>query len=218
MSARAYAEPMPYVMPDTPFRVKGVVFVATRPYFDAHVPGGYDTLLAGLPPSLREFMEQPFVSGALYEVMHLPDLIGYEARAARSDPDVYLRARSRWQAERDLGGIYKLIARAAPAAIVVRRTMVLLPQMLNFGKPQIRSESATHVQVEISDVPVPLVAWLESVVVIYARTVAEQARLTGVRIDVLPRAEGGYLHGFPTLKLNFEARWGLLASLKPGGQ
>jgi hypothetical protein len=207
MSARAVAEAMPYVMPDTPFRVKGVVFTATRPYFDLHVAGGYDALLAALPPVLRDFMTQPFVSGALYEVMHVPDLINYEARVARSDPDIYLRARARWQAERDLGGIYKLIARTAPAAIVVRRTMVLLPQIFNFGKAHILGESANSVRVEVTDIPVPLVGWLERVIVVYARTVADHAKLVGVNVDVLPRTEGSVLHGLPTVRLHFEARW-----------
>jgi hypothetical protein len=207
MPAPAAVAPLQYVMPSTPFRVKGVVFVGTRPYFDAHVDGGYDGLLAALPVALREFMTQPFVSGALYEAMHLPDLIVYESLVARADPDLYLRTRSRWQAERDLGGIYKLIARAAPAATVVRRTMVLLPQILNFGKAHIRSESAQHVRVEVTDVPVPLVGWLERVIVVYARTAADHAKLVGVNVDALPRSDGPVLHGFPTLNLNFEARW-----------
>jgi hypothetical protein len=207
MGASAVAESMQYVMPDTPFRVKGVVFTATRPYFDKHVDGGYDALLDSLPPSLRDFMSQPFVSGAQYEVMHIPDLVNYEARAARSDPDVYLRARSRWQAERDLGGVYKLIARAAPAGIVVRRSMVLLPQIFNFGKAQMRSESANHAHVEISGIPLPLVPWLERVIVVYVSTVIEYARIVDPQINILPRSPGPDAHGYPTLCLNFEARW-----------
>jgi hypothetical protein len=197
-----------YVMPDTPFRVKGVVFSATRPYFDAKIAGGYEGLLAVLPPQLREFMSQPFVTGALYEVMHLPDLIQYEALAAKSDPDLYLRSRADWQARRDLGGIYKLIARAAPAAIVVRRSMVLLPQILNFGNAVICSESSRQVSVEVNGVPLPLVPWLERVIVIYAHTVIEYAKVDHGTVAILPRTTGPTVHDFPTQSLHFEARWG----------
>jgi hypothetical protein len=208
MRASRGLEAREYVMPDTHFRVKGVVFSATRPYFDAQIECGYEGLLAVLPPQLREFMSQPFVTGALYEIMHLPDLIEYEALAAKTDPDLYLRSRAQWQARRDLGGIYKLIARAAPAAIVVRRSMVLLPQILNFGSAAICSESPRHVAVEISGVPLPLVGWLERVVVIYAQTVIDYAKVDDGNVVSLQRTTGPTVHGFPTQSLNFEARWG----------
>ena len=199
---------MEYVLPATPFRVKGLVYSATRGYFDTSLRVGYDALLTALPTPLRDFMEQPFVSGSHYEVMLMPDLIGYEARVAGVSQEVYLRARTRWQAEKDLGGVYKLIARVAPPSVVVRRVMVLLPQILNFGSAHLTSERSSQLGVELRHIPIPLVAWLERVVVVYAQTCLEFAQARGVRISVLPRSPGPMNQGYPTMSLHFEVRWG----------
>lgn len=199
---------MEYVLPDTPFRVKGLVYKATRGYFDKNLGVGYDALLSALPAPLREFMDQPFLSGNQYEVMLMPDLINIEARVAGVSSEVYLRSRTRWQAEKDLGGVYKLIARVAPPSVVVRRVMVLLPQILNFGSAHVTSERPSQVCVELRSIPIPLVAWLERVVVVYAQTCLEFAQAKGVRVSVLPRSPGVENQGYPTMSLHFEVRWG----------
>ncbi len=208
---------MEYVLPDTPFRVKGLVYKATRGYFDKNLGVGYDALLAALPPSLRTFMEQPFLSGNHYEVMLMPDLINLEAQVAGVSSEVYLRSRTRWQAEKDLSGVYKLIARVAPPAVIARRVMVLLPQVFNFGSAHLISEKPSQLCIELRGIPIPLVAWLERVAVMYAYTCLEFAQAKDVRIFVLPRSPGPVSQGYPTMSLHFEARWGVgNHSIEPG--
>jgi hypothetical protein len=57
-------------------------------------------------------------------------------------------------------------------------------------------------------VPLPLVPWLERVIVIYAQTVTEYAKVDQGTVSIGPRTTGDTVHGFPTQSLNFEARWG----------
>src|SRR5690242_11847914 len=99
---------------ESPYRVRGSLYLGTRSYFEANVSGGYGALLGALRPPLRRFMEQPFRAREFYGVMVAPELIDVEARVCGLSIPRYLDRRTHWQAQRDLSGLATLVLRLSP--------------------------------------------------------------------------------------------------------
>ena len=104
---------------DSPYRVRGSLYLGTRTYFEANVPGGYGALLAALRPALRTFMAQPFKPRSFYEVMDAPELIDVEARVCGLSVPRYLDRRTRWQAQRDLSGLTGVVLRQGDLTMAI---------------------------------------------------------------------------------------------------
>src|ERR1700748_3163446 len=104
---------VPFAPGTSPFRVKGSVYLATHEFFAQRVRGGMDTLYAELrnEPALLAFMQQKFLPSSWYDVLPVAQLIEAEARAMGVPLGQYLRVRTRYQADRDIAGVYRFIMR-----------------------------------------------------------------------------------------------------------
>lgn len=189
------------------YQAKGLLYQATRAYFETHVEGGYDALLSTLPETLREFMSQPFVAGGLYDCMVVPELIPFEAEVCGLAPRQYLDRRTRWQASRDLGGVYKLIARVAPVNIVVSRMVVLMTQMFTFGEPAIERIASSHLRIQIVAVPEILGDWLQQCVGVYADACLQLAAGRGYNIQAPGHTTHPSSDSVPMCTLHFDVTW-----------
>lgn len=152
---------------ESPFQVKGVLYLGTVSYFE-RVHGGLERLLAVVDdPVLADFIAQPFISTALYDVMPVPALIAYEAIAEGKSLDRYLIDRTRWQAERDVGGVYKMLLRMANPETVIKRLPRILVQMFAFPDVEVETLGPGDREARFLHVPAPLEPWFRIAFPVY---------------------------------------------------
>lgn len=118
---------------ESPFRVKGVTY---RNFFDLaaeRIPGGRTAVLGSLrDPALRAFAEQSFLPSTYYDA--LPSVLLCQAGATLLGiaNDEFVRLLSRYSAERDTKGIYRMLLRLVSPAMVMERTPAAAKQYFNF--------------------------------------------------------------------------------------
>ncbi|MEM1413455.1 MAG: hypothetical protein AAGH15_01075 [Myxococcota bacterium] len=192
---------------ESPFRVKGVLYQGTQTYFERE-HGGLDALLEVIDDApLRAFIAQRFLSTKLYDVMPVPALIAYEAIATGMSLRAYLDARTRWQLERDVRGVYRMLLSLASPEAVVQRLPKVLVQMFAFPQvaverpePRVREASFLHV-------PAPLEPWLAVSFPIYIEHAMRLSGAKDVRVERLsPRPEGRSA-GLRQLTLRLRVAW-----------
>ena len=191
-------------LPESPYRVRGSLYLGTRSYFEANVPGGYAALLAALRPPLRAFMEQSFRPRDFYEVMVAPELIDVEARVCGLSMLRYLDRRTHWQAQRDLSGLATLVLRLSPPSFFVSRMAAVMADTFNFGAPQVHVVGDRHLRVEVRGVPQRLCAWLEHSLCVYGQAAVLASGRKGVEVRALPPAHSPL---GSTMQLYVELRW-----------
>jgi hypothetical protein len=192
------------LLADSPYRVRGALYLGTRSYFEANVTGGFAALLGALRPPLRAFMQQPFRKRDFYEVMVAPELIDVEARVCGLSIPRYLDRRTHWQAQRDLSGLATLVLRLSPPSFFVSRIASVMTDTFNFGSPRVHTVAARHLRVEIAGVPQRLCAWLEHSVGVYGQASVLASGRKGVEVRSLPPARGAQ---GSTVQLNVDVRW-----------
>ena len=216
MSIRPRASGIPPTVPagasfafgKSPFRVKGVLYQGTQGFFEQNVRGGLGALADEIAePELREFITQSFLASGWYDVMPVPALIAYEARALRMGLEEYLLHRTRYQAKRDLGGVYSWILKLATPALVGSRLPKIMGQMFDFVRVETQRVEDDAFEVLFHGIPLPLEHWLHVCLGVYAETAM---KLAGARsVDVAPprpRAEGE-IEGVRVATLEFALRW-----------
>jgi hypothetical protein len=122
----------------SPFHAKGVLYLGTQSFFAENVRGGLDALASEIQDeALRAFITQKFLPASLYDVMAVPALVAYEARALRMGHDDYLLHRTRYQAKKDLGGVYAWLLRLASPRLVATRLPRIMLQMFDFAQAEV---------------------------------------------------------------------------------
>ncbi|MCR9160590.1 MAG: hypothetical protein ACE37F_21245 [Nannocystaceae bacterium] len=210
------APPIPPLVPDgaeftfgkSPFRVKGVLYRATRSYFETNVTGGYEALLAVLePPALRAFMEQPHIASKRYDVMPVPSLIAYEARVVNTSLEAYLVERTRWQAKQDLRGVYRVLLKVIRPGLIIRRLPRLLTQLFDFPTVDVDVRGENELIATFSGVPQPLEVWLSIGFSVYTKCAMEAAGAWRVKTDWSGSDDAGSRAGLPLRALRMHVTW-----------
>ncbi len=190
---------------ESPYRVRGSLYLGTRSYFEANVPGGFAALLEALRPPLRAFMMQDFAAREFYEVMVAPELIDVEARVCGLSILRYLDRRTHWQAQRDLSGLATLVLRLSPPSFFMARLAAVMTDTFNFGAPEVHTVGHRHLRVEVRGVPQRLCAWLEHSLCVYGQAAVLASGRKGVEVRALPPAHSPQ---GSTVQLYVDMRWG----------
>lgn len=193
---------------ESPFRVKGILYRATRSYFETKVRGGYARLLDALePPLLRAFMEQKFAASKRYDVMPVPALIAYEARVVDASLEAYLLERTRWQAAQDLVGVYKLLLKVVHPAMIVGRLPRVLTALFDFPTVDVAIRGGNEVDATFHGIPAPLEAWLSIGFSVYTKAAMEAAGARRVQTDWSATSDEGSRAGLVLRALRMNVRW-----------
>ncbi len=210
------APPIPPLVPkggdfrfgESPFRVKGVLYRATRSYFETKVSGGYERLLTALrPPELRAFMEQTFLASKRYDVMPVPALIAHEARVVESSVEAYLLERTRWQAAQDIRGVYRLLLKVAHPAMIVGRLPRVLTQLFDFATVEVKVQGKNDVEAIFHGVPEPLEMWLSIGFSVYTESAMQAAGARNVKTDLSGTSTEGSKAGLDLRSLRMRVAW-----------
>lgn len=196
-----------FTLGQSPFRAKGVLYLGTQTFFDEHVRGGMGALAAEIDDELlRAFITQKFLPSGLYDVVPVPALIAYEARAMRMTLDGYLVHRTRHQAKKDLGGVYAWLLRLASARLVATRLPKIMLQMFDFAEAEVAVDDPERVVIRVGGVPAHLAPWFEVSLGVYAETALKLAGVTPSIVDpeIRPTGTKG---GLPLVDLMLDLGW-----------
>jgi hypothetical protein len=136
---------LPYPPGNSPFHVKGSVYVGLRRRLDAELPGGLRRIVHRLgDPELEKFCLQAFLSNAWYDYFPLL-LIARAATIAHMKDTADKRSFEQVieddaakHAESDLGGVYKILLRFTSPESAMRRQSYVLRQYYDFGAIEVQ--------------------------------------------------------------------------------
>jgi hypothetical protein len=192
----------------SPFRAKGVLYIGTQSFFDERLTGGMAALADEIAePELRAFITQKFLPASWYDVMPVPALIAYEARALRMSLEAYLLFRTRWQAKADLSGVRGYLLRLASPALVASQLPKVMMQMFDFARAEVVKEGERESEVRFHDVPLPLHPWLETSLAVYAETAMRLAGAASIDCPPAVSTPTGHKAGVPLGVLAVRLRW-----------
>jgi hypothetical protein len=203
-------EPAAFEPGDSPFRGKGLIYLASRQFAEQHVPSGWSRVLEQVrhEPALGRFLEQRFLAASWYDALPMAALTRAGARASGQSFAVFTKRRAEWQAEHDVRGVYQSLLRLTSPEIVVERIVRVTSQLFDFGAVDLERLGERHFRLVRTGVPRPLVSWYAAMSEPYCLRLL---RLSGAHDPVFrpnPAAEEGTTHGVPTLSIAYEARWG----------
>ncbi len=192
----------------SPFHTKGTLFIGTRTYFDMCHEGGWDSFVASVENEpLREFLNQKFLASTWYDVMVVPALIGEESRARGLTLTSYLEERTRWQAERDIHGVYRSLLKLSNPQMVAKRLPRLITQMFDFGQTHIELRDSHTVAATYSGIPATLETWLANALVVYATTAMKFAGASDVQVRREPTVPTEDTLGIKTIMMSLVMVW-----------
>jgi hypothetical protein len=197
----------PFPIGESPFRAKGVLFRGTQEFFAEHVRGGFDALQRQLGEGpLATFIAQKFLPASYYDALTIPALIRAESDACGLALPLYMQKRTRWQAERDMNGVYRLLLKVTSAETIAVRLPRVLSQMFNFPAP-VTEVDGKVAMTQLTGVPEMLADYFEMAVGSYAPALIEFSGAKRARAELVKTVPMGTQHGVRVLELQFRASW-----------
>lgn len=175
LSAGLELEGWPYAPGESPYKAKGTTMAGHVTWATDLFPGGIERADAVVAPEMAEYFRQPFLASAWYDLYPLCH-VGPPMAADMGIPYLKLvRDRTRWQAERDIKGVYRILLRAVSAERLARIVPRQIQQSFNFGEVQCRVVHKGHVTGTMRGIPWALLPWLSVVVEEYTTVVIERS-------------------------------------------
>ncbi|HEU4412681.1 MAG TPA: hypothetical protein VFS43_45980 [Polyangiaceae bacterium] len=194
----------------SPFRGKGLIYLASKQFAEQQLPGGWAGVLDHVryDDELTRFLGQPFLAASWYDALPMAPLTRAGARAAGLSLAVFSRRRGEWQAQHDVRGVYQTLLRLTSPEVVVERIVRVTSQLFDFGSARLEQLGERHFRLVRAGVPRPLVSWYAALSEPYCLRLL---RLAGAQDPVFRPdpvvADDGIAHGVPTFSISYEARW-----------
>jgi hypothetical protein len=198
----------PYPPGKSPFTIKGVGFQGHMRYVEEHLPGGTKAMLDAFgDPSLVAFFGQPFLHASMYDLHPLAVAGVVCAKLCGLTYLEFLRVRSVHQAQLDVRGVYKFLARMVSTSMIATRLPLLFQQIFGFGKATVTVAAERDVRAAFDGMPRALAPWIVTVGCTYLETVltiagAKEPRVTSLRLE--PQGTHGEV---PVVGTEFQLRW-----------
>jgi len=200
--------PLPYAPGQSPFRVKGTVYRGHLEWVAAHVPGGINGMNAAFrDPRLAGYLAQEFLPSSFYDVVPVVASAYVVARACAMPFTEFLRMRSLLQAQRDLGGLHRLLLKLASPAQVVSRYAAVQAQYFDFGSASARLVEPRCVELERRQIPAMLVEWFVPAQEAFLEVALGTAGASEVTIHTRAAEADGELRGAPAARILSRVTW-----------
>jgi hypothetical protein len=204
------SKPLPFPPGEGPFRIKGGAYRGHLDYVAEHLPGGVEEMLHGFrDPALAPFFTQKFLPSTFYDIIPLV-VAGYVcARQSRKTYSEFLRIRGRYQAQKDIGGVYKFLLKMVSPMSAVERLPVLMAQYLDFASDRhFEKLGDTKVELSCRGIPLLIAPWFSTVLEAYCDVVVSAAGGKGVLTRVvLPHEPDGVVKGVPAVRSRCVVTW-----------
>jgi hypothetical protein len=165
-----------------PYRIKGTAYRGHLAYVSEYVPGGVKAHNAAIvDPALAAFFEQPFLAASYYDLYPLIAAGHACARLTNTTFDGFIRVRTKFQAHRDVAGVYKVLLKLTSPEGLALRLPRLVGQYLDFGSADGHLVKPGHVVGSQSGTPRSMARWFALVHEAYIETLMPMAGAKNVR-------------------------------------
>lgn len=199
----------PFACGQSPFKIKGVAYRGQFDFYEDKVPGGKRAVLDAVDDkALRAFLEQPFIASASYDIFPLARLHVPTAKLMGMEPDELIVFASRYQAEYDLRGIYKVILRAFNPLQVMEKIARVSAQYFNFATViQTTSVGPQRAKISRPAYPSILVDWYRLVLLGYLPVAVARTGAKDVQMEFHGEATGTEAFGVPLVDFDVHVSW-----------
>ncbi len=203
-------ETHPFLPGRSPFRTKGSIYLGSQAFAEARTPGGWAAVVDQVRsrPALAQFASQHFLAASWYDALPLVELARAGARAANLPYANFAKQRTEWQAEHDVGGLYRFLLRLTSPEVVIDRIGRMSLQRFDFGTSHVEVVGDKRVRAVRGGVPRPFAPWQVAMSEPYT---AHLMRLAGAHepsFQAEPSFEvDGSAHGVTTVRIVFAGRW-----------
>jgi hypothetical protein len=193
----------------SPFRVKGLVYQGAHQFYDERISGGSRAVTAQLAdPVLAAFWNQPFVARVGYDLLPMIPICQAAAQAAGVLNLDLIRESARWQAKRDIGGVFRLILKLASPELVARALPRASMQYFEFGAARGELLGRGRLRAVQTGVPLPLVPWMTTCVAGFSPIALEMAGARDVVVEHrLGPVEASPSSSVRTAQIVYEIAW-----------
>jgi hypothetical protein len=189
--------------------MKGLIFLGHLDYVKRFVAGGLEAHYAGFrDPRQAEFFRQHFLPSSFYDILPLVAAGHVCARQARISFAQFIRMRSRFQAERDIEGVYRALLTIGSPQLAISRLPTVQAQYLDFpGHGEAEIVEPGKAVMGRRQLPVILAKWFTIVYETYIETIlqASGAKTVLVRSSCDERDAAAF--GYPTVRFRCEVFW-----------
>lgn len=197
---------LPFAPGAGPFRIKGNAYLGALAYTKTHCE--LPTVLGKLKnPDTAAFLSQRFVVGGFYDVGPLATLAVAAALTAGRPHLTWLKEQGRDVADKDIGGVYRVLLALASPALVMRRLQRTASQYFDFVEVEV-IEREDRWETIGSGIPEGAIHTYMATTEAYLVTALERAGAKGVRHRWLPPEPAGHKHGVAVLRVRREVAWG----------
>jgi hypothetical protein len=198
----------PFAMGASPFRAKGVLYLGSFEYFDRHLPGGRRAVLDSLQDDqLARFFAQPFLAGSWYDSFPGIPMQQASARLARQPVADFIRRLARWQAERDVQGVYRVLLKLATAEMIVERVPLLATRYFDFVTIEQKKVGERSYTAVVKGVPATLATLYMSITEPFLSVAMELAGARNIRFQWDSPEPHGTRAGVGLVRLRRQLRW-----------
>ena len=191
-----------------PYCVKGVAYRDALDYIAEFVPGGLAAVQALLPSDvLRDFFAQRFLPSNWYDISPFPILDQMTACVLQRPFEEHMRKSSRWQAERELRGFYKLFLGAVSPGIAARLLVKWGEHFLSFGRCEAVPIGENKLEVRWHGTPEDVSRWLVLAASEYVMVAMEKAGAGSVGIELMDDVPEGEREGRRIVQCTHRVRW-----------
>jgi hypothetical protein len=192
-----------------PFRIKGSAYKGHLEYVERYVPGGVARMLEGFRDKRQAaYFEQPFTYSSFYDLFPLVAAGHVAGRQAGLSFTQFVRVRARYQAERDLEGIHRvLMSLATPYMAIDRLPNVLTQYMTPLGDSIVEHLSTGGVRMQRRQLPRIVARWFQLVFEAYTEVVLQRSGAKTVVVRSTVDEGDKPLMGYETIRYRCEALW-----------
>jgi hypothetical protein len=192
---------------ESPFHMKGSLWLGVRQFVEGEVHGGVPEVSRHLEPAQRDFFTQLFLAAGWYDVLPIVPIARAIAQAMNVDTLEYVRRTAAWQAERDLAGVYAPILKTDTPEAVCRRFTSIFGLMYDFGRAEIVREEPRRFHACAYGLPEPIAGWWMRASECYLAPVLDAAGARNPRIVwKIPQADGER-DGTRLVRIPSETEW-----------
>lgn len=197
----------PFPPGQSPFRVKGTLWMGVRAYVEQHVVGGSGRLDEALARDHAEFFAQLFVAAGWYDLFPMLAVSPAIARLRGVAPLDQVRHTAAWHGEHDLKRVYKTMLQQSSPQAICRRFASIYSQLYNFGRVEVGREEAKRVESVVHGMPEPLTEWWTTATEAYLVPILTSAGARNPRMVFRSPVADGESHGVRLVRVASQTIW-----------
>lgn len=191
----------------SPFRLKGTIWLSARAYMDAYVPGGCRAVEERLSGDVRAYFEQQFVPLSWYDALPVNPITAAAAAVQGVATMEFVRTQAAWKAGQDMSGIYKLLLKLSSPTAVWKRFGSIYSQFYDFGRLTFEEAGKDSVDSCVHGMPAELAEWWIPATEAYMTVILRAAGAKNVRTTWKPPEADGSLCGTRLVRIRVNTSW-----------